>query len=67
MIEAEHLLLALARDADLQGLGLDHEELVGTLAREEEQSLASVGVIAGVIAGFIAGFIGDVMLTFLFW
>jgi hypothetical protein len=46
VIEAEHLLLALAGSPQLQHLGLDHEELARALAREEEQSLAAVGVSA---------------------
>lgn len=46
VVEAEHLLLALAGDSGLQRLGLDHDELAAALAREEEQSLAAVGVIA---------------------
>lgn len=47
VVEAEHLLLALASHPDLRRLGLDREELLDALAREEEQSLAAVGVAAG--------------------
>lgn len=46
LIEAEHLLLALAANPQLQYLGLDHEDLAYALVREEEQSLAAVGVSA---------------------
>jgi hypothetical protein len=55
VIEAEHLLLALADDPGLRRLGLDHGELAAALAREQEQSLAAVGVLAGDVparAGF---------------
>jgi len=45
-VEAEHLLLALSRHPDIQALGLDHEELRAALHREEERSLAAVGVSA---------------------
>ena len=44
VVEAEHLLLALASHPDLRHLGLDHDELAAALAREEEESLAAVGV-----------------------
>jgi ATP-dependent Clp protease ATP-binding subunit ClpA len=47
VVEAEHLLLALASHPELRGLGLDHEQLVAALAREEERSLAAIGVAAG--------------------
>jgi len=47
VIEAEHLLLALASQPALRELGLDHDALVAALAREEEQSLAAVGVAVG--------------------
>jgi ATP-dependent Clp protease ATP-binding subunit ClpA len=46
VVEAEHLLLALASHPDLRDLGLDRQELVEALAREEEQSLAAVGISA---------------------
>ena len=46
LVEAEHLLLALAGNPQLQHLGLDHEELASALAREEARSLAAVGVVA---------------------
>lgn len=46
LIEAEHLLLALAANPRLQRLGLDREELASALDREENQSLAAVGVSA---------------------
>jgi ATP-dependent Clp protease ATP-binding subunit ClpA len=46
VVEAEHLLLALASRPELRQLGLDHEELSAALEREEEQSLAAVGVAA---------------------
>jgi hypothetical protein len=46
VIEAEHLLLALASDAALRHLELDHDDLAAALVREEEQSLAAVGVTA---------------------
>jgi ATP-dependent Clp protease ATP-binding subunit ClpA len=49
-IEAEHLLLALAGDGDsetgrlLADAGLDRESVHGALERENERSLAAVGV-----------------------
>ena len=49
-VEAEHLLLALAADADstvgrlLTAHGLDHDGLDAGLERETERSLAAVGV-----------------------
>ncbi len=46
LIEAEHLMLALANSPQLKDIGLDHEDLAAALEREEEQSLASVGVSA---------------------
>jgi ATP-dependent Clp protease ATP-binding subunit ClpA len=46
VVEAEHLLLALASHPDLRELGLDRRELVSALAREEEESLAAVGISA---------------------
>jgi ATP-dependent Clp protease ATP-binding subunit ClpA len=46
LIEAEHLLLALADTPQLKYIGLDHEELAAAFEREEEQSLAAVGVSA---------------------
>jgi ATP-dependent Clp protease ATP-binding subunit ClpA len=46
LVEAEHLLLALAGNPQLQHLGLDHDRLASALVREEEQSLAAVGVAA---------------------
>jgi ATP-dependent Clp protease ATP-binding subunit ClpA len=46
-IEAEHLLLALAAHPSLEHLGLDRAEIAGALAREEERSLAAVGVAPG--------------------
>jgi D-alanyl-D-alanine carboxypeptidase len=46
-IEAEHMLLALARrDATLAAAGLDHEGVLQALAAERERSLAAVGVAA---------------------
>lgn len=54
-IEAEHLLLALARrpgwDAGrvLAEVGLDHERLRGVLDAEVEHTLEAVGVAAGTI------------------
>lgn len=47
LVEAEHLLLALAGDPELQRAGLDHDQLADALAREEQRSLAAVGVTAG--------------------
>jgi ATP-dependent Clp protease ATP-binding subunit ClpA len=52
-VEAEHLLLALAADpSDATGrllaeAGLDHDGLSEALDREEEQSLAAIGVAVG--------------------
>jgi ATP-dependent Clp protease ATP-binding subunit ClpA len=46
-IEAEHLLLALAAHPSLEHLGLDRAEIAGALAREEERSLAAVGISGG--------------------
>ncbi len=46
LIEAEHLLLALASHPHLRALGLDRDELADALAREEEHSLAAVGIAA---------------------
>jgi len=49
-VEAEHLLLALASDADgpvgglLAKAGLDHERLLAALREENRQSLAFAGV-----------------------
>jgi len=44
-IEAEHLLLVLARDdATLTAAGLDHDGVLEALAAERERSLAAVGV-----------------------
>jgi ATP-dependent Clp protease ATP-binding subunit ClpA len=45
-VEAEHLLLALAHHPELHHLGLERGELCAALAREEERSLAAVGVAA---------------------
>ena len=45
-IEAEHLLLALASHPHLRALGLDPDELADALDREEEHSLAAVGIAA---------------------
>jgi ATP-dependent Clp protease ATP-binding subunit ClpA len=47
VIEAEHLMLAVADHPDLRDLGLDRERLVAALAEEEQRSLAVVGVSAG--------------------
>jgi ATP-dependent Clp protease ATP-binding subunit ClpA len=47
VVEAEHLLLALASNPVLGELGLARDELVAALGREEEQSLAAVGVASG--------------------
>ncbi len=47
VVEAEHLLLALADDPAIRQAGLDHEAIADALVREQEQSLASVGVSAG--------------------
>lgn len=50
MVEAEHLLLALAADrrspvgAMLEDQGLDHEAVLAALAAEREQALRSAGV-----------------------
>jgi ATP-dependent Clp protease ATP-binding subunit ClpA len=52
-VEAEHLLLALAADTSdatgrlLAEAGLDHDGLSEALDREEEQSLAAIGVAVG--------------------
>lgn len=43
-IDAEHLLLALSRDPEVQALGLDHEALREALDAEEARSLAAVGI-----------------------
>jgi ATP-dependent Clp protease ATP-binding subunit ClpA len=45
-IEAEHLMMALAAHPDLRALGLDRDELADALEREEEHSLAAVGIAA---------------------
>jgi ATP-dependent Clp protease ATP-binding subunit ClpA len=45
-IEAEHLLLALASHPHLCALGLDRDELADALDREDEHSLAAVGIAA---------------------
>ena len=45
-IESEHLLLALATRPEFHALGLDRDELANALAREEERSLAAVGIAA---------------------
>jgi ATP-dependent Clp protease ATP-binding subunit ClpA len=47
-IEAEHLLLALARRGDpaLAAEGLDYDGVLGALERETERSLAAVGISA---------------------
>jgi ATP-dependent Clp protease ATP-binding subunit ClpA len=45
-IEAEHLLLALAAHPHLRALGLDRDELADALEREEQHSLAAVGIAA---------------------
>jgi ATP-dependent Clp protease ATP-binding subunit ClpA len=45
-IEAEHLLLALASRPHVRALGLDRDDLADALAREEEHSLAAVGIAA---------------------
>ncbi len=45
-IEAEHLLLAVASRPHLRALGLDRDDLADALAREEEHSLAAVGIAA---------------------
>ena len=47
VIEAEHLLLAVADHPDLRDFGLDRERLVAALAEEERRSLAAVAVSAG--------------------
>jgi ATP-dependent Clp protease ATP-binding subunit ClpA len=44
LVEAEHLLLALVSRSELRKLGLDHDGLLTALAREEDQSLAAVGI-----------------------
>jgi ATP-dependent Clp protease ATP-binding subunit ClpA len=44
-VEAEHMLLAVARAGRVKGL--DEETLHGALERETERSLAAVGVTAG--------------------
>jgi ATP-dependent Clp protease ATP-binding subunit ClpA len=46
VIEAEHLLLALADHSDLPDFDLDRERLLAALAEEEQSSLAAVGVSA---------------------
>jgi ATP-dependent Clp protease ATP-binding subunit ClpA len=46
VIEAEHLLLALADHPDLRDLRLDRDRLAAALAEEEQRSLAAVGVSA---------------------
>lgn len=46
LVQAEHLLLALASHPDLRHLGLDRDALATALAREEEESFAAVGVAA---------------------
>ena len=47
-IEAEHMLLALARrDPTLAAAGLDHDAVLLALDAERERSLAAVGVAAG--------------------
>lgn len=46
-VEAEHLLLALTLEPEVQKLGLDHEEIAEALDREEERSLAAVGINRG--------------------
>jgi ATP-dependent Clp protease ATP-binding subunit ClpA len=52
LIEAEHMLLALAAGTDsdaaslLKEFGLDHERLVGALREEHRQTLAVVGMKA---------------------
>jgi ATP-dependent Clp protease ATP-binding subunit ClpA len=46
LVEAEHLLLALAASPQLTHLGLDHDQLASALIHEEQQSLAAVGVVA---------------------
>jgi ATP-dependent Clp protease ATP-binding subunit ClpA len=47
-IEAEHLLLAVARAGDpaLEAEGLDYDGVLAALEREAERSLAAVGVVA---------------------
>jgi ATP-dependent Clp protease ATP-binding subunit ClpA len=47
VIEAQHLMLAVADHPDLRDLGLDRERLVAALAEEEQRSLAAVGVSSG--------------------
>jgi ATP-dependent Clp protease ATP-binding subunit ClpA len=47
VVEAEHLLLALAVHPDLRRLDLDRDELAAALEREQQESLAAVGVAAG--------------------
>ena len=61
-VEAEHLLLATARDdcpasRAMAAQGLDYEELLGALEREAERSLAAVGV--GAEAGPFSPWIGE--------
>jgi ATP-dependent Clp protease ATP-binding subunit ClpA len=61
-IEAEHLLLAVARGDSaaaraMAGAGLDAETLLGALERETERSLAAVGVAAE--AGGFSPWVGD--------
>ena len=46
VIEAEHLLLALAEHPDLRDLRLDREQLAVALAEEQQRSLEAVGVSA---------------------
>lgn len=45
-VEAEHLLLALTGNPEIQALGLDRERIVEALVEEERQSLSAVGVSA---------------------
>jgi ATP-dependent Clp protease ATP-binding subunit ClpA len=47
-IEAEHMLLAVARRGDpvLEAAGLDYDGVLSALERETERSLAAVGVSA---------------------
>jgi ATP-dependent Clp protease ATP-binding subunit ClpA len=55
VVEAEHLLLALAPHPGVEDLGLDRADLIAALTLEEERSLAAVGVAA---ADFAAPAIG---------
>jgi ATP-dependent Clp protease ATP-binding subunit ClpA len=47
VVEAEHLLMALADHPDLRDFHLNRQQLVAALEGEEQRSLAAVGVSAG--------------------